>query len=117
MTSSAALCLLDLVNNLLLEVLLLVTLEANLVPFTLQQSACLRGVGGMTGNAFASAKGRMDVLFTETYLFFTMARITDFIPFLLQNQFTNQSMAEVTILTLLLLHHRMNILHPHVFVQ
>ena len=82
-TGRAAFRLFDLVNNLLLEIFLLVTLKAGLVTLGFKQATCLGGMGIMAYSAFGSLESRVNILLIEANLLFSVAGITDLAPFLL----------------------------------
>jgi hypothetical protein len=74
------------VTHLLFIISLLMALITALLPFGLQQISCLGGMGIMAGRTFASLQGGMNAGLVQTYLLFSMARITDLIPFFFQQK-------------------------------
>jgi hypothetical protein len=102
------------VTHFLLIIFLLMALIASLLPFRLQQMACLGGMGIMAGRASASLQGGMNVGLVQTYLLFGVAGITDLIPLFFQQKLWDQAMPEVAVLTFFLFDNRMNILHSQI---
>jgi hypothetical protein len=73
-------------------------------------------MGIMAGRTFISLQGSMNIRLIQTYLFFAMARITNLIPFFLKENFGNQPMPQVAVLTFFLFDDWMHILHSQILI-
>ena len=76
-------------------------------------------LGGVRVMAFCTSsplEDGMDMRLIESYLFFAMARITNLIPFFLEESFWNQPMPQVAVLAFFLFDDWMHILHPKILI-
>jgi hypothetical protein len=102
-------------GNLLFVILLLMTLIAGFIPFRFQQVTELGSVGIVALDALSSLERGMNARFIHPYLIFTMAGIADFISFFFQNQFRNETMAQMAIFALFLFNNTVGVFHPQIF--
>ena len=105
-----------LVDDFFLKNLFFVALVTRFVSRRVEQIAPLRGMGIMAGRAFPPLERGMHFGLGQSYLITRVASQAELVPIFFEQQFRDNTMAEMAIFTLLLLDHGMRIFHGPVLV-